>query len=389
MNKNLAQAPAFFNPEYHDLIGLIYDSATSGDGFRPFLQRFMEVFGGHSASFAIYDTKNNVPLGYWVVNIPEHALVFYIDNVAHQDVLVETAMAVRQRDGLRFVATNLDIENIEEVGRATRADEWLASFGARIAAGAIAFHSDTYLNFFGMQRSESQPDFSREELAVFDQFLPHINRAAELYTKMGELKREHIPERSALNQVQQGILIFDTTFKVVFKNRTADDVIANNKGLRLNEDGMFSFHEKEFSREFIISLSEAVRASLESTEQGEAVLCYCYGGQNLTVIVSPLATGKPGSGESSNRGGAMINLYDWANRPSVSPEQLQRFFGLSRAEARVSAFLLSGHSTSDIAEQLNRSRETVKSHLQAIYRKTNTSRQGELVALLSASSGVA
>ncbi len=385
MAKEVSPDLIFLNSDYHDLIGLIYDAISSRDGFLPFLKRFVEVFGGHSGSFAIYDTKNSCPLGYWLVNIPEHALAFYTEHIAHQDALVDAALKARQNKGLRFVASNLDIDNVEEIARRTRISEWMASFGAQIAAGAIVFHNDNYLNFFGMQRSAEQPGFSRDELAIFDLFLPHINRAVELYTNIGAMNRESSPERTALDSVQQGILIFDATFRVVFKNRTANEIIAANKGLTLDDDGLLSFREKEFSREFVTSLSLAVRSSLESSNESDVVLCYRHGARNLTMIVSPLATSSPNSEKGDSRGGAMISLYDWTSRPSISPEVLQNFFGLSRAESRVSAFLLAGYSLADIAGQLNRSRETVKSHLQSIYRKTNTSRQGELVALLAAS----
>lgn len=389
MHDQSAHDALFSNPDYHDLIGLIYDAITSRDGFFPFLKRFVEVFNGHSGSFSIFDPQTKTPLGYWVINIPEQALTFYIEHVSHQDALIEAALAERERRGLHFVASNLDIENMKEIRERTRAGEWLESYGAHEAAGAIAFQSENYLNFFGIQRSIDQPAFSREELAVFDIFLPHINRAVELYTKMSALDlASFTPERAALNHVQQGILICDATFKVVFINSTANAIVANNKGLHLSKDGLLSFRSKEFSWEFTVSLSTAIRASMESADSADKVLCYRHGKQNLTVIVSPLTTLSAEATEGSYRGGAMISLYDWANRPSISPELLQRFFNLSPAESRVSALLLNGHSPSDIAERLNRSRETIKSHLTSIYRKTNTSRQGELLALLAASRGL-
>lgn len=76
----------FFNHDFHELIGLIYDSVTSEQGFFPFLQRFIQVFNGHSASFAIYNTAENALLGAWTVNIPEEALRFYSEHVSHRDV---------------------------------------------------------------------------------------------------------------------------------------------------------------------------------------------------------------------------------------------------------------------------------------------------------------
>src|SRR5690606_6581164 len=141
--------------------------------------------------------------GFWTVNIPEHALAFYAEHVAHQDALVNTALALSEQGGARFVASNLDLgENGQKIREQTRAGEWLESYGADEAAGAIAFQSDNYLNFFGIQRAPTQPEFTPEQLAVFDLFLPHLNRAVGLYTKMSALSLDQSPERLALNNVQ-------------------------------------------------------------------------------------------------------------------------------------------------------------------------------------------
>lgn len=377
---------AFFRPDYHDLIGLIYDAVNNSEGFFPFLQRFIEVFEGHSASLMVYDTKAEMAIGHWTVNIPEHALEFYAEHLAHQDALVDSALASRAQGKLRFVASNLDLgENAESIREQTRAGEWLASFGAHEAAGAIAFQSQDYLNFFGMQRGIDQPPFTRDELAVFDLFLPHINRAVALYTEMSALTLAHNPERLALNSIQRGILICDASFRIVYKNDTAARLIAANSDLNLSEDGLLSFRDKAFSKDFVNTVSTAVHASVGRSDAPDAVLSYRSGRQNMTVTVSPLAAASDDQTSEGHRGGAMLSLYDWSSRPSVSPETLQLHFGLTEAEARVSALLAQGESIVGIAQTVHRSRETVKSHLKSVFRKTNTARQGELVALLSAS----
>lgn len=383
--------PVFFNPDYHDLIGLIYDAVNSEEGFFPFLQRFVEVFEGHSASFAIYDTKAQAAVGFWVVNVPEHALAFYAEHIAHRDALINAAMEKSTQGQPGFVASNLDLgPSAAEIRVETRAGEWLESYGAHEAAGAIALQSENYLNFFAIQRSIDQTAFTREQLAVFDLFLPHINRAVGLYTKMSSLNLGHTPERLALNNVQRGILVCDASFKVVFKNSTADDVIAANPGISLSEREILSFQGKDFTTRFIISLSMGMRASIDRSDLGETVLCYRQGKQNLTVVISPLSAAHDNNSEERpHRGGVMISLYDWSVRPNVNTETLQHFFELTEAEARVSALLVKGNSPAEIADSISRSRETVKSHLRSIFRKTNTTRQGELVALLSASSALA
>lgn len=378
----------FFNSDYHQLIGLIYDAVTGPGGFFPFLERFVKVFNGHSGSFAIYNTQDNAALGYWVVNIPQQALDFYLEHVAHQDVLIQTAVQISEEKGPRFIATNLDIPNIDRLRETTRAGEWMASYGAYHAAGAVVFQNNNYVNFLGIQRALEQPAFTRKELAVFDMFLPHINRALELYLKMSAIDLTSVPERAALNQVKRGILICNASFKIIFKNSAADDAFANNPAIRITDEGVLSFRDKTFSRELATALSEAVRDSLETGRSEERVLCYRRHNHNLTLIVSPLSAVDAHKDATSPSGGAMISLYDWTNKPTINIDLLQRIFGLSPVESRVSALLLQGLSPADVATEMSRSRETIKSHLRSIYRKTNTNRQGELVALLATSSGL-
>jgi len=62
--------------------------------------------------------------------------------------------------------------------------------------------------------------------------------------------------------------------------------------------------------------------------------------------------------------------------------RLRRRFKLSKAEARVAALLADGLAPRMIADRLNVSIHTVRSQLQAIFNKTDTSRQAELTSLL-------
>ena len=58
-------------------------------------------------------------------------------------------------------------------------------------------------------------------------------------------------------------------------------------------------------------------------------------------------------------------------------------FRLSPRETEVAAGLLQGHSLESLCTLLGISRNTAKVHLQALFRKTHTSRQSELVHLLA------
>ena len=66
-------------------------------------------------------------------------------------------------------------------------------------------------------------------------------------------------------------------------------------------------------------------------------------------------------------------------------EILQALFDLSPAEARVAAMITEGHSVSTISQRLSVKPNTVRVQLKAIFSKTGTNRQGELVSLLGVS----
>lgn len=78
---------------------------------------------------------------------------------------------------------------------------------------------------------------------------------------------------------------------------------------------------------------------------------------------------------------AVVMLIDPPAAPGGTLAALQRLFRLTSAEARVLALLLDDCRPREIAEELDLSITTVRSHLKALFAKTETRRQSELVAL--------
>jgi DNA-binding CsgD family transcriptional regulator len=79
---------------------------------------------------------------------------------------------------------------------------------------------------------------------------------------------------------------------------------------------------------------------------------------------------------------ATILLVDLDAFPAPNPTTLRRLFGLTFAECRLAFHLAQGKTPKEVATLLGVSRATVGSQLGALFSKTNTKRQAELVALL-------
>lgn len=79
----------------------------------------------------------------------------------------------------------------------------------------------------------------------------------------------------------------------------------------------------------------------------------------------------------------LLILIDLAIRTDVYAPALEKIFGLTAAEGRLAAELSRGIPLATIAQSRNVSITTLRTQLASIFGKTGTSRQPELVALLS------
>jgi DNA-binding CsgD family transcriptional regulator len=141
---------------------------------------------------------------------------------------------------------------------------------------------------------------------------------------------------------------------------------------------------------FGMSYGRLTRFVAAATEPFEHVFARALNGSPTSAVVTLQSKGRQGLWRIGmgpvGRGdapvdAAVVMLIDPPPAPGGTLEALRRLFGLSAAEARVLALLLDDCRPREIADELNLSITTVRSHLKALFAKTYTRRQSELVAL--------
>lgn len=80
---------------------------------------------------------------------------------------------------------------------------------------------------------------------------------------------------------------------------------------------------------------------------------------------------------------SVLFLIDLEATPLPSAACLEKIFGLTHAEARLALLLVDGITLTEAAESLKLSVATLRTQLKAIFNKTHTHRQAELVVLIS------
>lgn len=139
-----------------------------------------------------------------------------------------------------------------------------------------------------------------------------------------------------------------------------------------------------------VSYGRATRFAGAATEPFERVFARALNGLAATAVVTLAQENRqalwrvsmgPVRPDRALDDAAVIMVIDPPAAPRGTLAPLQRLFGVTPAEARVLALLLDDCRPREIARQLDVSITTVRSHLKALFAKTGTRRQSELVAL--------
>jgi DNA-binding CsgD family transcriptional regulator len=216
-------------------------------------------------------------------------------------------------------------------------------------------------------QSQSEPNW-------LDCLMPHLSRAAQLQ----DPRFFSTPERSArvrfLDEWRQAAMLVALNGKVLRFNDTTTQMLGRTALIRV-VDGLLELQGAQQHR-----ILDDCRAAAEQTpayrmirltEERHAQLT---GQSGLYVFYHPIAL-NPGHA-------ALLTFYHPDSPPIVDPGLLTSAFDLTPAQCRVACHIAQGHTPKEIAGMIGVQHDTVRKQLQAIYQKTATNRQVDLIRLL-------
>lgn len=235
-----------------------------------------------------------------------------------------------------------------------------------------------------LYRSASSGQYEVADLDILRLIVPHIQRAFKLHFQLSELKARSEGVEAALNMLATGIIFLGTDGEVLLMNKRAEEILNCQDGLLLAQGKLVAATYGESTR-LRAAIGGAVQTGNErGLSAGGTMLISRKKQRPLSVTVAPLREFIP---TLSQRPAAVVFLSD-PDRDLENPDDLmQRCYGLTPAEARLTMVLLEGYSLKQSADSCGVTHNTAKSQLKSVFSKIQVKRQSELIRVMLNSAG--
>jgi DNA-binding CsgD family transcriptional regulator len=272
------------------------------------------------------------------------------------------------------VITDQDMITPEEMRRSPLYQECLLPHGFQWFAG-IGFSAGPAQWGLSIQRTVQQGPFEAEETRALAFLSDRLTEVATLSTAVGGAALSNVV--NALHLISQAAIAIGRCGNVIEANADAENMFDADVGI-VSRRLIFSDAIAKQAFDGFLERLQLVSDSVPFPT--DAMVIGRRGRAPLIVKALPIE----GPAREPFLGArALLLLTELAPKPAPSVDVLIKAFGLSPAEARLAARVASGISLEDVADELTVALATVRTQIKAVFAKTGTHRQGELVALLA------
>jgi DNA-binding CsgD family transcriptional regulator len=234
-------------------------------------------------------------------------------------------------------------------------------------------------------RRPDQADFSAQDVQNLAAIYPHLHRAFDLHWQMKAAQEQLGVFHRSLDSMDFGVSFFDTAGQLSFANKATLNIAVRADSAWAKAYFVADPAASHPSTPAAPAASDALGALLLAAATGEGGSRVLGGDTMAQVMALALPVSAPAkNGAGDARAAVMLLLIDRQGRADAAVGFVIQAFGLSPAESRLLPLLVQGKTPAEMAQSLDLKLPTVRSQLSAIFAKTGTTRQQELIRLLGA-----
>ncbi len=342
-----------------DFVGTLYDLLLRPEGVMGVLSTLLAVIGADAGVMLTFADDGSV-IDLWQSGFPELC--------AGTCALLLGGRYLNRR---RTQDGSFACEKTGPAGRGehTHDEECVAGHESFVTYANLPLDAERNLHL-QLLRDPAHGSFSRDELEWLESLAPHLRSAVRLASRMRTLDRWQQTSRAVMDRFPVPVLLVQSDGTTAFLN-TAAQALLERSALLAHVDGRLKGTSAAVTEELLAAVQRAL-------EQGSDQLVRLKTGKSSHSVMALIT--HPHAGSMSTRPGVVsVCLVEIGDEEVVSSETLRAYYGLTAAESKLASRLAAGHSLKEVAEATDTSVHTLRCHLKAIFAKTGTSRQAELV----------
>lgn len=369
----------------HQAVQQIYDAAINPSVWQGFLEDTVKKLNGTAGFMIMLDTATPSNTLSFQSQFPEEVYHnylrdFYIDGDLWYQI------ASKCKSGSTFIGSEFIDDN--DLIQTPFYNVCLEPMEAgRVIACAVDASPKKAFGI-SISRPFNKKDFESFDKEYFSLLAPHLNRARFMHNMLQETEREKMLLHEALHKTTAALILLNQNKKIMFINGSAEKIL-NQSDEMFYVNGGIRFknytNQTDFDNYFNAANNTVIGDGLSAG--GSLKVLRSSGKSAYHVIVTPLNLNTDNT-QLHNNAAVGLFIIDPESKYPLSTKLLQDIYDLSPAETKLTQLLFAGKSLKQICEINSVKMPTVKSQLQKVFEKTETTSQTELMRLLAQGPGL-
>jgi len=360
-----------------ELIGDVYDAALDPELWPTALAGISRFVGGPATSLYTKDaTSKSGSIYHDDGGIDRRFVALYFEKYVKLDPTTTRHFFTE----IGHAVSTIDILPYDEFRETRFYKEWARPQHLVDHLSAVLDKSLTSVSLFGVFRHERDglvDDEARRRMALI---VPHVRRAVLVGRAMAEKAAEAAAFIDTFDAIRAGMFLIDASGHIVHANVAGHEILAAGTLFR-GPAGRLTAADAGTDRVLHEIFAGASGGDAVIGTRGIALPLTANDGERYVAHVLPLTSG------ARQRAGyaavaALFVQKATLDRPSV-PEVLLKAYGLTPTELRVLLAVVEIGGAPEVAEALGIAETTVKFHLKALFEKTGSHRQADLIKLVA------
>ena len=362
------------------LVGTIYDTIMEPEGWPDVLARLAAYVGATRSILILEDAVETERSAFYVSFHDPEWVRLYLDQYL---LLNPMRLALFGQAEAGAVLLTSDLMTPQEYARSRFAREFLALRDVVDLAVVVLEATATTITVLSFGRSRAQGFADEQVRQKLEQIGPHVQRAATIGRVLNRKTLDASTLTETLDRLDGAIFLLDGAGGIVHSNSSARSMLSKRRDAISTSGRAFLPAQPEARAILADALTRAAKGDDALGAGGVSIIFDKSGSVHLIGSLISLVDGSRRTIAESHRAVAALFVREVRFDTRSVASVLSQLYGLTKRETTVLAGINEFGGVPRTADIMGLTRETVRTHLKSIFRKTGTNSQTDLIKLLA------